>query len=89
MSPVQGEAMRLLAAGISVRPIRSDSRKAPVTRWKPYQARRATPQAWRRWCRQGPVGLALVCGTISRGVTASNDSCRATEGIEAQPREDL
>lgn len=62
-------AIRLLAAGVSVIPIRPDGSKAPAVReWKGAQERPYSPtQARQAW--SGTVrGIAAVCGAVSGGL---------------------
>lgn len=66
MPRILAEAHRLLAAGRSVIPIRTDGTKAPCVSWKPYQRRHPTAAEWRAWSHEyGFIGLALVAGRIS------------------------
>jgi hypothetical protein len=69
MSTPLDEALRLLAAGVSVIPVRPDGSKAPaVPEWKGAQERPYTAaQARSLWA--GRVrGLAAVCGAVSGGL---------------------
>lgn len=59
------EAARL--AGISVLPPREDGSKAPLGRWKQFQARHATDDEFAEW--YGPkTGVGFVCGAVSGGL---------------------
>jgi hypothetical protein len=71
-------ARKLVAAGISVIPIRCDGSKAPAgkllpldeddtskTTWKPYQERLPTDKELAYWFARENVGLAIVAGEVS------------------------
>ena len=64
------QAQALVAAGISVIPIRRDGSKAPAIRsWKPYQQRRAHSEELEGWFgSESPPGLAVVCGAASHNI---------------------
>jgi putative DNA primase/helicase len=58
-------ARRLVAAGLSVLPIRADGSKAPaLASWKAYQERLPTEEELRQWFRR-PSGIAIVGGAVS------------------------
>lgn len=57
-------ALAACNAGLSVLPTRKDT-KAPLTAWKPYQARLATQAEIERWFIASDTALALVCGRVS------------------------
>ena len=67
VSPVVAEALRLLAAGLSVLPIAANGTKAPascIASWKEFQTRRLT-EAEAATMFRGNVGLAIISGAIS------------------------
>lgn len=67
VSEVLLEAKRLVAVQTSVIPIRADGSKAPaVDRWDVYQRRLPTERELHHWFGNGPRGLAIVGGAISR-----------------------
>lgn len=74
MTPVPPEtvhdlARRLVAAGVSVIPIRADGSKAPkVGEWESYQGRRPTESELRLWFAGRRLGLAAIGGTVSGGL---------------------
>ena len=62
-------AQAYLAAGLSVIPIRADgSKKTSLTTWKEYQQRLAMPDEVRNWWGKPGLGIAIVCGRISKGL---------------------
>lgn len=59
-------AKRLVAAGLSVIPIRVDGSKAPaVNSWKIFQSRQPFQQEIEGWFGKSELGIAVVCGTVS------------------------
>lgn len=65
MSSIKDEALRLLAAGLSVIPIRADGSKAPALKaWKPEQ-KRPMSAATAAELFTGKVGLAVISGAVS------------------------
>ena len=58
------EAQRLLAAGLSLIPIRPDGSKRATRAWKRYQRKPPTAQTLASWFQHGE-GLALICGAVS------------------------
>jgi hypothetical protein len=63
---VQAEAHRLLAAGVSVLPIKPDGSKAPaLASWKPYRSRQPTSDELHRWFQHRPLGLGIISGSVS------------------------
>jgi putative DNA primase/helicase len=72
MRPAVVRRMReLLAAGLSIVPIKPDGSKAPLVSWHPYQRQRPTLaelSAWVGRFRQIDAGLAIVCGRASGNV---------------------
>jgi hypothetical protein len=72
MRPEVVRCMReLLAAEVSVVPIKPDGSKAPLVPWHAYQRQRATMAELADWVRQFrgiDAGLALVCGRASGNV---------------------
>jgi hypothetical protein len=69
MRPEVVRAIReLLAAGVSVVPIKPDGSKAPLVGWHRYQRTRATATEFADWVRQfrgTDAGLAIVAGRAS------------------------
>jgi hypothetical protein len=59
------EAQRLVAAGLSLIPIKTDGSKAPAIEWKAYQTQRATPDELRTWFTAGRYGIGILGGAIS------------------------
>ena len=57
-------ATKLLDAGLSVLPARSDQKFATV-RWKPYQSRLPTACEIEAWFANGPDAICLVTGAVS------------------------
>jgi len=66
LSKVRTEAHRLVAAGLSVLPIKPDGSKAPaLATWKPYQSRQPTSDEVHHWFRDRPLGLGIIGGSVS------------------------
>ncbi len=63
-STFQKDALRLLASGISLIPVKPDGSKSAAVPWKRYQSQRATAAQIAAWCRKG-YGLAVVAGKVS------------------------
>lgn len=61
-------ARRLVAAGISVIPIKCDGDKKPVYKWEAYQDRLPTEQELRSWFRGMIRGIAAIGGSVSGGL---------------------
>jgi putative DNA primase/helicase len=59
------EARRLVAAGLSVIPIRPDGSKRPTVPWKLYQMRLPTDAELVQWFQHQTVGLAIIGGAVS------------------------
>lgn len=60
------QASAMVAAGISVVPIRRDGTKAPAGSWKTYQQRLPTDAELRDWYDHAkPLGIGTVCGKVS------------------------
>jgi hypothetical protein len=57
-------ARRLVLAGLSVIPVEPKTKRAALSEWKPYQARRATEEELRTWFPKA-TALALICGAVS------------------------
>jgi hypothetical protein len=64
----QQQARDLLAAGISILPIRPDGTKAPTVKWEGYQGRRATDREVQRWFPSMCSGIGIIGGRISGGL---------------------
>ena len=62
------EARRLVAAGISVIPIRGDGSKAPVVAWKEFQGRLPDDAELESWFGGPGLGMAIIGGAISGGL---------------------
>jgi Bifunctional DNA primase/polymerase, N-terminal len=63
---VLADAYRLVAAGVSVLPIKPDGSKAPaLASWKPYQSRPPTGDELRHWFQHRPLGLGIIGGAVS------------------------
>lgn len=66
MAAVYEEARRLLGAGVSVIPIRTDGSKAPEVSWAPYQERLANQGEVSQWWNNGHrPGIGIIGGAIS------------------------
>ncbi|UCG53581.1 MAG: bifunctional DNA primase/polymerase [Candidatus Latescibacterota bacterium] len=64
------EALRLVRAGISVIPIRTDGSKGPAMEsWAPYVQRLPTEEELREWFNpdRRELGIAHICGMVSGG----------------------
>jgi len=64
-SPCHTAALLLLRSGISVLPIRPNSKAPALSSWTPLQTARATEEDVRHWWGGGTVGLAVIGGTVS------------------------
>jgi hypothetical protein len=65
MHHIRNEARRLVAAGLSVIPIRPDGTKRPaLDTWAPYQHMRVNATTLATWFRHGE-GLAVIGGAMS------------------------
>lgn len=70
MSQVLEEAQRLLAAGMSVVPLRLDGTKAPKVKWSKYAATPAAAEQVRWWFQHGKAGIGVIGGKPSGGLEA-------------------
>jgi len=64
-SACQTAALLLLRSGISVLPIRPNSKAPALTAWTPLQTERATEDDVRHWWGGATVGLAVIGGSVS------------------------
>jgi putative DNA primase/helicase len=55
-------------AGCAVIPIRADGSKAPRGRWKQFQVRGADRAQVVAWFARDPLGIGVVCGSVSGGL---------------------
>ena len=88
-APIQAAVLDALRAGISVIPIKADGSKAPaLSRWKPYQETRATPDEVEGWFQDARVGLGFVCGEVSGNLECVDFDDRDTyEALKARATE--
>lgn len=83
-TPQLAAARQLLAAGISVIPVRADGSKAPAVNWKEFQQRRATPAEIDAWFGPGSTfGVGAVTGDISGNLLMIEFEARAAHLIAA------
>lgn len=81
-------ALKYLAQGWSVIPIKPSSKLPSIISWKEYQERLPTPQEVTSWWKARPHdNIALVCGKISGVIVVDIDpkSGGTTEGLELPP----
>jgi len=68
-NPILDEVFNLVAAGLSIIPIKADGTKAPALgSWKPYQQEMATEGEFRGWFKGNDAGIGVVCGEVSGGL---------------------
>jgi hypothetical protein len=60
-------AIKYIKAGISVIPIKADTKEPPV-RWTEYQNRLATTTEASKWWMTPKWSIAIVCGTVSQNL---------------------
>lgn len=82
------EALKYLAQGWSVIPIKPGSKLPAINSWKEYQTRLPTTEEIEKWWKLYPkANIALVCGNISGVIVVDIDpkSGGTTEGLELPP----
>lgn len=77
------QALRLLALGLSIIPIRARDKKPAVETWAPYQQRMADETLLRQWFARPDLNLGIVTGTISGVVVVDADSPEAVAWLNA------
>jgi len=76
-------ALRLLALGLSVIPIRARDKKPAIPSWMPYQQRLATEQEIRTWFARADLNVGIVTGAISKVVVVDADSPEAVAWLSS------
>lgn len=67
---VLSAALRYHSLGWSIIPIVSGTKRPAIKTWKPFQSKRADEQQLRDWFdKRDDLGLAVVLGTVSGGLT--------------------
>lgn len=76
-------ARQMLAAGMSVVPVRADGSKAPALRgWKEYQDRHSTPAEHEQWFGpESSLGIGVVCGVVSGNLLMIEVEGRAADCV--------
>lgn len=63
---VLDQALKYLANGLSIVPVKADGSKAPdLTEWKTYQGRKPTVEEVASWYAGGNRGIGIVCGAVN------------------------
>lgn len=78
------QALRYLAMGLSVIPLRPRDKKPKLASWKEYQGRLSTEEELRAWFADGRANLGIVTGAVSGVVVVDADSQEAQSWIQAQ-----
>lgn len=76
-------ALRLLALGFSVIPIKARDKKPAIQSWKEFQTRRPTEAELRAWFADPNLNLAIVTGAISQRVVIDADNPEAVSWMVA------
>ena len=67
---VLSAALRYHSLGWSIIPVAAGTKKPALRSWKPFQTNRADEQQIRDWFdKRDDLGLAVVLGTVSGGLT--------------------
>ena len=84
--PTLAAARELVAAGVSVIPVRLDGTKRPALgTWKTFQRQRPDEQQLDAWFAHGRHGVAVVCGRVSGNLVCLDVEGRAVaEGLVGQ-----
>lgn len=89
LSAVWQQVTDLLAAGVSIIPVRDKEQdgkppKTPYYRWKDYQQRIiAVDELWHAMEEHGTAAIAIVCGAVSGNLEAIDIDVKNWPGIDA------
>jgi len=76
-------ALRYLAKGFSIIPLRARDKRPAISSWKRYQTKAATEATVRRWFSEEDRNIGIVTGAVSGLVVVDADSHEAAEWVEA------
>jgi bifunctional DNA primase/polymerase-like protein len=89
LSAVWQQVTDLLAAGVSIIPVRDREQegrpaKSPYSQWKEFQSRIVTEQElWHAMEEHGTTAIAIVCGSVSGNLEAIDIDVKNWPGIDA------
>lgn len=76
------QALRFLALGLSIIPIKARDKRPALSSWKEFQKRKPTEEEIRGWFSQDSnLNLAIVTGAVSRVVVIDGDSPEAVSWL--------
>jgi len=77
------QALRYLAMGLSVIPLRPRDKKPSITSWLPFQSEAAGEDQLRKWFADGRRNLGLITGAVSGVIVVDADNLEAERWIQA------